>query len=378
VAVLPDGQHRWAGGPRPPIGALTFLGAREDWAVVGKKRSLWQFCQGLGAGVLVGYVAALRAPAAPQPAGPRTHVPDRPVPVGEEQPPQRAPELPGPAAARRMQAHDGQERVIAKRQMAILFVLLILTVVGTAWGWDRIKYEAPPLVANADSPQYRLSVPGKVASMRFDVTDVFTTVELGVSEWPNGEAMTVSSESGDIELLKLNATSRSGESIGAGGWTTDTDERGTFLQLVPRLATPPTKVSIVLRNGRLTQSGQFQFLRTRRVDVEAADGLPGSASGVVTVNTGSYSVERLATGGKSQPGETESTTTRYSVSTSRVLGSHRDALPVPSVSIDMVDVQQQRGRDALLLVLGAVLGALGALIIEMGLTAAHLFASPGK
>jgi hypothetical protein len=61
-----------------------------------------------------------------------------------------------------------------------------------------------------------------------------------------------------------------------------------------------------------------------------------------------------------------------------VVGSHRDALSVPTVSIDMVDVQQQRGRDAVLLVLGAILGALGALVIEIGLTAAHLITSPNK
>jgi hypothetical protein len=277
-----------------------------------------------------------------------------------------------------MRAGEGRERVIARRQMFFLVFLLIAAAAGTWWGWGQIRYEVPPLVANADSPKYRLSVPGKVDSMRFDVTDVFTSVELGVSNWPDGEAFTVSSETGDIELLKVNASNGSGESIGTSGWVTTKDERDSFLELIPRLAAPPTKISIVLKNGRVTRSGQYQFLRTQRVDVEGAEGLPGSADGVVTVNSGSYSVERLATGGTSRPGETESTTTRYSVSTSRVLGSHRDALPVPAVSIDMVDVQRHRGRDTVLLVLGAALGALGALVIEIGLTAAHLVTSPRK
>ncbi|MCP3785293.1 hypothetical protein NLX85_18170 [Micromonospora sp. A3M-1-15] len=283
--------------------------------------------------------------------------------------------LPGPAAVRKLRDVDNQDRAIATWQMVALVVLLVLAGSASWFGYGRIRYHAPPLRDNAESAAYELSVPARIDSMRFEIKDLFTTIQFAVSGWDGERGVTLSSHDGDrAELLQAKAQAVNGESIEASGWRAVTSGDG-YLELVPQMGSPPSSITLTLRNGSLTRSGQYQFLRTKRIDIDGADGSAETAAGLVLVNSGSYIVERLATGGVSRPGETEGTTSRYAVTVTEVFGSHRSVLPVPAVSIDMVDVELQRGRDPLLLALGAGLGFAGGVLIEIVLTAAHLIRS---
>ncbi|MEU8419336.1 hypothetical protein AB0C15_00475 [Micromonospora sp. NPDC048835] len=283
--------------------------------------------------------------------------------------------LPGPAAVRKLRDVDDQDRAVAKRQMVALMVLLVLAGSASAFGYSRISYQAPPLRDNADSPAYELTVGARIHSMRFEINNLVTTIQFAISGWGSESKVALSSNDGDnAEILEAKAQAVNGESIEASGWRAVTSEDG-YLELVPQMNSPPSSITLTLRNGSLTRSGQYQFLRTKRIDISGADGSTETADGLVLVNSGSYTVERLATGGVSRPGETEGATTRYAVNVAQIRGSWNSVLPVPAVSIDMVDVERQRGRDPLLLALGAGLGFAGGLLIEIVLTAAHLVTS---
>ncbi|MFY1689117.1 hypothetical protein [Plantactinospora sp. WMMB782] len=345
------------------------------------------FRLGLAAGALVGYVVSRRGYGMVQsvlpnaaPAGASENAGDgtggtSSDPGAPGSPGQPAGRLPGPAAVRKLRDVDDQDRPVAKRQMVALVVLLVLAGTASAFGYNRISYQAPPLRDNADSPAYELTLGATIDSMKFEINDLFTTIQFAVSGWGGESSVALRSNDGDkAEILEAKAQAANGESIQASGWRTVTSEDG-YLELVPQMNSPPSSITLTLSNGSLTRSGQYQFLRTKRIDINGSDGSTETAEGLVLVNSGSYTVERLATGGVSRPGETEGTTTRYAVNTTQIRGTWDSVLPVPAVSIDMVDVERQRGRDPLLLALGAGLGFAGGLLIEIVLTAAHLITS---
>ncbi|WP_422733343.1 hypothetical protein ACN26Y_21100 [Micromonospora sp. WMMD558] len=260
-----------------------------------------------------------------------------------------------------------------------------MTATASGVGYGRVAYRSAPIQENSGSPTYVADVPAKIESLSFDVaigdTITTTTITLTLADWSPGEPLTLSSPTGDkVDVVRLNARADDGRSIGSDGWrhvgTPGLGERDeSYLVLVPQTLPAPSQVSVSLRNGSLSHSSQYRFVRTARIDVAGERGSAASAGGTVSVHTGAYKVDRFETDGVSRPGESEGSITRYSLTSSRVPGANEDRLPVPAVSIDLVDVERERTREPDLLVLGAVLGMAGALVIEILLTTAYLSTS---
>lgn len=254
-----------------------------------------------------------------------------------------------------------------------------MILIWSCWSMfvTEISYEPPPDRENSDRPSFEVTVPAAVEAMNFDINGKSTTIRLSLAQWSPGATLGISSPIGeDIQILELRAESNSGNSIQTDAWEIVAGDpvagNGSYLQLRPSIATPPSQVTLTLSNGETTDSGYYHFVRTSRLDVVGTSGTPDAANGVVSVETGPYSVERFFTGGVSRPGDSEGSITRYEVASKQVLGANSSAIPVPAVSIDLVDVEKNRSRNSNLLVLGAVLGVAGGTFIEILLTTAHL------
>lgn len=283
------------------------------------------------------------------------------------------PLLPGPAAARKSRSSHEYDRNVSGRQFLSLVLLMMVAVPTSLIGYRRITYEPPPRYSNADRPAYEILIPADVSFMSFKVDGTFTRVQVRLSDWIPQQAVTISSTMGEeVELLEIAARASDGQTVG--DWTTSPRDMAdpTSIRLVSPSRVEPSEISLSIRNGRSSSSGQFEFLRTRRVDVLGMNGVADNAEGVVELDTGAYQVDRFVTEGVSRLEESEGSVTRYSVRSRSVLGANVDALPVPSVSVDLVSFDEARTRDFDFLMMGAVLGVLGGLFIELILTGAHV------
>lgn len=230
----------------------------------------------------------------------------------------------------------------------------------------------PPARANADRPAYEVSVPATVRAMTFEVRGDATTIDLDLSSWEGEQDVVIASPTGEIvRVLRVGGWLSTGQEV---DWTANTSEEGSSAVIDFKDDLELKELSITLRNGRVTASGQYRFLRTTRIDVVGREIEPATAEGIVTVDTGGFAVERFVTDASSRSGTSQGATAQYQLSGPRVVGANADALPVPAVSIDLLDVEAARARDPLLVGLGAVLGIAGGVLIEILLIAAYLLA----
>ncbi|WP_433651565.1 hypothetical protein ACQP2C_02910 [Micromonospora zamorensis] len=283
--------------------------------------------------------------------------------------------LPGLAAIRRVQRERGRDRIIATRQLVGLALLLILVAAFIFLNYNKIAYRPPHLRTNGNSAAYRVQVPAKIEDLSFVIGMDHTEVTIRVSAWEGKELAIMSQMGSQVPLLNVNAQLVNGEEIRSDGWTkspiSDEGNEGR-VALVLRGATPPSKISFTLDNEAPPDSGQYRFVRTGRIEVQGGGDSTKSAEGVVEVQTDTYTVDRFESEGISRPGESEGSKTRFSVTSAEIFGASSGRLPIPAVSIDLLNVEKERARDPELLVLGAALGMAGALVIEFMLTGTHL------
>jgi len=215
--------------------------------------------------------------------------------------------------------------------------------------------------------------------MGFEIRDASTTIRLSLSNWTPGATLNIRSLAGDeIRILELQAESTSGVSIMTADWENVTNPRtldNSSMQLQPTILSPLAHITLTLGTGKTTESSYHRFVRTSRIDVIGTGGTAEAAEGVVSVEAGAYTIERFVTEGVSRPGDSEGSTTKYTLKSSRILGANWSILPVPAISIDLANVEKNRSRNSNLLILGAALGVAGGTLIEILLTAAHLGAS---
>lgn len=282
-------------------------------------------------------------------------------------------QLPGPAAARRVRDRGW---FLARRQLVVLLVALVPLVVISLVSYDKVVYRPPTRETNSGSPRFVVEVPARVTSMTFRLTGTSTRISLTLTGWRSRDVpLSIRAErpGQQVQLLELDGTT----ALGAETTWARTSNTPSQLELLPGGSDDVTGLTVALENGSDSEANQYRYIRTGRVDVVSRSGqLPAQATGELEVDTGSYSIDRLLTEARSEPGVSQGSLTKYSLSTTDLSGVWTDHLPVPAVAVDLVNVQQQRGSDVALLLVGALLGVLGGLLIEIFLTAAHLLLTP--
>jgi hypothetical protein len=282
--------------------------------------------------------------------------------------------LPGPASSRRVVDRDA---LIARRQLVVLCIALLLSVPLAVVGYRQVAYRAPVPDRNAEAaPQYTIQLRVPIDSVNFKVNGTSTSITCTMRGWRTaGAELAISSDSPDrpLRLLQLDGQNDAGTPV---TWQT-VDSSSSSIQLRAQGAGDLTTLTVALENGTDVEANQYRYLRTGRVDVvSGVDQLPSEATGTLDVETGAYTIDRLATAAISQPGASQGTIARYNLKVENTTGIWTDSVPVPGVSVDLVNVERQRAADARLLLIGAVLGVLGGLVIETILTAAHVMSSP--
>lgn len=304
------------------------------------------------------------------------------------------PLLPGPAAVRRERAGPDRLRRVARRQLVGLTVLFALTAWWGTLGYQGIRFRGTPPVLPAVEAEYHVDVNSTIRSMTYDVSGTVTEIVLGFDPTagpdpqnpvprPDPPVATIDvGARGDheVEIVGVSGTPVD-SATGSPAWRSEV--RSTvrsvgpnWIYLVPTTEDPVSEIRLLLRSGTVTTTAGYRFLRTAAVTVTGRYGSVATADGTVTVDTGPYTVERFVAAGVSSPGESTGSRTQYVV---RALpAKEREGLDppafleVPAVSVDLVDVEQRRSLEPRLLMLGAVLGIAGGLLIEIVLTAAHL------
>lgn len=102
-----------------------------------------------------------------------------------------------------------------------------------------------------------------------------------------------------IRILELEARSATDEFIRASEWAATrsrTSDGGPAIGVRPLMSSPPTHVRLTLGTGQTTESGYYRFVRTSRVDVTCDDISAEAADGVVSIETGEYTIERFRHG----------------------------------------------------------------------------------
>lgn len=291
------------------------------------------------------------------------------VPVGLERARSR---FPGTAKVR------DHERTIAKRQLVTLTCALALSVGLSVQQYGNISYNPPPLATNTGQPGFEIDVPAKIESASFDISGVATTVNMKLADWTTDSPVAIASPAGETmagRILQIRGLTQ-GEVVADWKPTTDTGESldGEYasVSLLPQRPVTLDELSVTLQSGKTSESGEFEFFRNARVDVVGSQGVPASSEGSVAVDTSQRSIDRFSSGGVSRPGESEGSVTTYSVSVEQVPGANFNSIPVPAVAVDLIDVDRSRSRDPLLLLLGALIGFAGGVLIEVLLTGAHV------
>lgn len=139
--------------------------------------------------------------------------------------------------------------------------------------------------------------------------------------WTPNSALRINSRTEEeIRILELRAGStNSNEGVDTGEWERITDPQpddNRSIGLRPMMLSPPTSITLTLGTGQTAESSYYRFVRTGRIDVFGSEGTPERAQGVVSVETGLYTVERFVTDGVSRPGASEGSTTKYDLESS--------------------------------------------------------------
>lgn len=287
------------------------------------------------------------------------------------------PYLPGPAAERRRALREAQSA--ARFQLAGLLLVTGLAVLVAWQQWRGISAGTLPPPFAADDDAWSVQFPADVDRMTFEVREDRAVIDVSVSSWEPEGAVVVQGPAEPV-LYEVTATTQGGPEItssGLGAFSWDTavgvDPNGEhWIRLSPPAGQEPVSVHLALANGEVSESGEYRYVRSPRVEVHPRDygGLPDKATGSLVFNTGSASVERVLSDAAIQPAGSSGNETMYTATSEPVHGANASLIPVPTLSVDLVDVNMHRNRDPRLLWIGAALGIAGGAGIEMVLTTA--------
>lgn len=265
------------------------------------------------------------------------------------------------------------------RHILILAVALLIVSAGSALAYFRLFPEPRPSTLNGGNAIAQISFPVDVYELGFVVHVDTTTISVSFTPTPiTSEPITITYLTGDRPQLTAIDTGviRDGNPR-PDAWTL-VAVSDTAVQLRPKLISEEiSTIELTFTGNQVIDIAERRHIRTAAWTVEAPEirysELRMSPSGVgaqpqpgqLEIQTSGYNVEKVESTGRIGNQTLLGNFTSYSVSPDLNLIPVQSTATIPATNLDMVDLQKVRDREANSLMIGALLGVAGALLVEV-------------